>query len=1142
SLFFLPDPSLLPCPARRRAAALPCPRATALPSAPSRLLLALPTCCSRRPPAARTLPVRCPARQRAPLPSAPARPAAQRPVPCPARAVRAFPARAQVLPPAAAALGATTCCCTPSCPTCSRCLRPPALPRAHRQLPLPPLATATAPTTAATAPTILTTATAVATSALAPLLLTDTAYHGHYHCSTPGGGDSRARRRKPLSPQQRREWAVRWGSPSGGAWGATTRGTCESTPAGSATGRCGGSGGGHPGGGGFRSTRIGGVEAPGAVDAASLGAFDSPSTGAENEEALHTFTLDSGASRCFFRDSTTVTPLTVPVPVTLADPFEGPVVAGSATILPCPAAPSVLLTGLHLPSFAKNLVVTSVLQDQWVTITQPGGELVAICTDLCTGEHLATFNRRPGSCLYTLTTESALVAESGQIAASAEVAASCSCRLLTHQTLLWHHRLVHPSLPCLRGMHSRLLVSDLPRSLPPLPRSLAPPCLPCVEGRQRAALQSSSFPPTTAPLQTLHMDVWGPTRVTGQGDERYFLLPYTLPVSPQQNGVAEHHIGLVMEAARTSMIHVVAPHFLWPFAVRYTAEKLSLWPRVSHPETSPTLQWMGEVGDASAFRVDPPTLVEPFEVSSDTTGPTKGGDQTAADTVAPRHSVRLAVPPGFPPRQSSPPLWPVAVDSSVARGGDTRGAESGGAGSGGAVSPTGAGGAGGSAGGGAGGVGAGGAGAGGAAAGFGGAGPRGASAGVPGVGCAGGRGAGGTGATGGTGGAAAVGAAAGSPGSRRQEPLSSERLREWAVRWGSPGGGAGHAGAAGSGGAGPGGASAGVPRVGRAGGRGARGTTATGGTRGAAAVGYGGAIPRGASAGDPRVGRAGGIGTGGTCATGGTGGAGPVGASAVVPRVGGTGGADTGGAIEGTGFGGASRQESLSLQQLRAWAVRWGSPGGGAEVLVLGQSALHHLLNLPPAATEFPVAATATAWLPTEVTEFCSERREPETRAFTPVRGRRVVHPRAPAVPGTHRMALRPSLVPQRVVLLSPPASSLPHVPDPEPDLVRIASPTVTRLLAKVVIDPSFESAAASALVAELVDFADLCRLDYDASLVFYYSYPPSVEGELALGCDVLEDKQFELECLAAAAPHLASMLLCPQGDPDALDIPTPCT
>ncbi|CAI7744042.1 unnamed protein product, partial [Closterium sp. NIES-53] len=81
-----------------------------------------------------------------------------------------------------------------------------------------------------------------------------------------------------------------------------------------------------------------------------------------------------------------------------------------------------------------------------------------------------------------------------------------------------------PSLPRLRGMHSRLLVSGLPRSLPPLPPSPAPPCLPCVEGRQRAAPHSSSFPPTSAPLQTLHMDVWGPAHVSGQGRERYFLL------------------------------------------------------------------------------------------------------------------------------------------------------------------------------------------------------------------------------------------------------------------------------------------------------------------------------------------------------------------------------------------------------------------------------------------------------------------------------------------------------------------------------------------------------------------------------------------------------------------------------------------
>ncbi|CAI7749420.1 unnamed protein product [Closterium sp. NIES-54] len=42
---------------------------------------------------------------------------------------------------------------------------------------------------------------------------------------------------------------------------------------------------------------------------------------------------------------------------------------------------------------------------------------------------------------------------------------------------------------------------------------------------------------------------------------------------------------------------------MWPFAVRYAAHQLNLWPRVSLPETSPTLRWTGKVGDASVFWV-----------------------------------------------------------------------------------------------------------------------------------------------------------------------------------------------------------------------------------------------------------------------------------------------------------------------------------------------------------------------------------------------------------------------------------------------------------------------------------------------------------------------------------------------------------
>ncbi|CAI7931046.1 unnamed protein product [Closterium sp. NIES-54] len=105
-------------------------------------------------------------------------------------------------------------------------------------------------------------------------------------------------------------------------------------------------------------------------------------------------------------------------------------------------------------------------------------------------------------------------------------------------------------------------------------------------------------------------------------------------------------------------------------------------------------------------------------------------------------------------------------------------------------------------------------------------------------------------------------------------------------------------------------------------------------------------------------------------------------------------------------------------------------------------------------------------------------------------------------------MALRPSSVPLHVPLPAPPESSLPDVPDPESDRACAASPTVARLLATAVTDPYFDR--------------------------------PSVGGECALGTDVLEDKQEDFECLATAVPRFASMLLAPEGDPDAPDIPTP--
>ncbi|CAI7873296.1 unnamed protein product [Closterium sp. NIES-53] len=350
------------------------------------------------------------------------------------------------------------------------------------------------------------------------------------------------------------------------------------------------------------------------IEAAALGASGSALPGTAPAKALHTFTLDPGASCCFFRDSTTLTPLSALVPVRLADPSGGPVLG---RFLHC-----YLVFGGSI-----RLIVRS---SPPLVLYELG---VYSCPLGCYGHYHHSWGQRVA--IYYMDGLSP-----GHVHPSKWV----------ESTLLWHHHLGHPSLPLLHGMHSRLLVSSLPTSLPPLPPSPAPPYLPCVEGRQHAA-PHSSFPPTTTSMQTLHMDVWGPARVSGQGHERYFLLvvddymhyttvfplrskgedlpvlrlhsdrggefssdllrvfcrgesitqSFTLPASPQQNGIAKRRIGLVMEVARTSMIHAAAPHFLWPFAVWYAAHQLNLWPRVSFLETSPTLRWTGEVGDASVF-------------------------------------------------------------------------------------------------------------------------------------------------------------------------------------------------------------------------------------------------------------------------------------------------------------------------------------------------------------------------------------------------------------------------------------------------------------------------------------------------------------------------------------------------------------
>ncbi|CAI7758122.1 unnamed protein product [Closterium sp. NIES-53] len=721
-------------------------------------------------------------------------------------------------------------------------------------------------------------------------------------------------------------------------------------------------------------------------------------------------------------------------------------------------------------------------------------------------------------------------------------------------------------------MASRILVSGIPHCLPPLPPGPAPTCVPCVEGRQRAAPYSSSFPPTEAPLQTLHMDVWGPARVRGQGHERYFLLvvddyshkggefssdllrafcraegirqTFTLPASPHQNGIAERHIGMVMDVARTSMIHAATPHFLWPFAVQYAAHQINLQPRVSLPETTPTLRWTGKVGDVSAFRVwgsrafvrdtsadklsshAGPCVLLGFP--RDAPGwqfyhPTSRHVLSSQDVTFDESVSYYRTPPvdPFPPQGPAPsgvsqvdiaePVE-VAVDSGAARGAEPAGAGTGGAEPGVAE-------------------------------------PERVEPGVA-----------DSGSVASWGAEPACAESRGSPGVLLQwEPPSPQRLREWYARLCRRATRAIGAGAAGPGSVRTGGTGA----AGAGATRGAAGAGAAGGAAGAGAT--GGAAGAGAAGGASGAGAAGGAAgagaTGGAAGAGATGGAAGAGTAGRAAGAGAAGGADGAGATRGATGAGAAGGGSGAVSAVSGGATR----PRPYYVLLLQQvlglppspGPTPALLSPPPVQSQSPLQPSSPLPGPSPYsgpTRDLTECREPESRPMSPVsragspvrtvRAGRVLRPRPPPVPGTHSMTLRPSTAPQHVPLPSPPASSLPDGPDLESDSLRAAGPTVTRFLATAVTHPLFESFVTSALVAELVDFATAYCLDYATSLVAESESasvcPPSVGGECALGTDVLEDRQEEFECFAAAVPHLVSMLLACEGDTDAPDIPTP--
>nr|GEY81787.1 retrovirus-related Pol polyprotein from transposon TNT 1-94 [Tanacetum cinerariifolium] len=184
-----------------------------------------------------------------------------------------------------------------------------------------------------------------------------------------------------------------------------------------------------------------------------------------------------------------------------------------------------------------------------------------------------------------------------------EVASNSSTCLLakasSSQSWLWHQRLSHLNFTTINNLVKNNLVQGLPK----MKFKKYHLCFACEQGKiHRKHHKSKTDFASNKPLYLLHMDLYGPMRVKSINEKRYVLVVvddysrYTWRVrtdngmiknktlakffdevgisqqfsatrTPQQNGVVERRNRTLVEAARTMLIFVNLPSFLWAEAI-----------------------------------------------------------------------------------------------------------------------------------------------------------------------------------------------------------------------------------------------------------------------------------------------------------------------------------------------------------------------------------------------------------------------------------------------------------------------------------------------------------------------------------------------------------------------------------------------
>ncbi|GKC93642.1 retrovirus-related pol polyprotein from transposon TNT 1-94 [Tanacetum coccineum] len=158
------------------------------------------------------------------------------------------------------------------------------------------------------------------------------------------------------------------------------------------------------------------------------------------------------------------------------------------------------------------------------------------------------------------------------------------------KSLLWHRRLSKLNFCTINQLTSKDLVNEILK----FKYNKDHLCSACEQGKsKKASLLSKLVRSTESKLKMLHMDLYGPVRVTSINGKKLILVivdDYSrtefkykklqgfyaklgivhqtlIARTPQQNGVVEHQNRTLVEAARTMLIFSKAQEFLWAKAI-----------------------------------------------------------------------------------------------------------------------------------------------------------------------------------------------------------------------------------------------------------------------------------------------------------------------------------------------------------------------------------------------------------------------------------------------------------------------------------------------------------------------------------------------------------------------------------------------